>query len=204
MVVTPAAHKVVTEYRIIMGRICHSTITRHKNTSHIIYWGLQTMLTRSSAFFAMLLVFAVAPAFATEPAPDFSLPTFPDDSTVSLADLKGRVVLLDFWATWCPPCRKSFPWMDEMNLRYKDDGLSIVAVSVDKKRGLIEKFIKQMEPDFTIAHDPTGAVAKTYKLRGMPSSYLIDRSGQLVKVHMGFRSKDKAKLEANIKTLLDK
>jgi peroxiredoxin len=94
--------------------------------------------------------------------------------------------------------------MDEMHERYKDDGLTIIAVSVDKKRELIEEFIKKMEPAFTLAHDPTGDVAKAYKLRGMPSSYLIDRNGQLVKTHMGFRNKDKAKLEAIIKTLLEK
>lgn len=173
----------------------------------LLYKGLQQMLTRFSTLFAaclLSLTLFLPPAFATEPAPDFSLPTFPDDSTISLADLKGRVVYLDFWATWCPPCRKSFPWMEEMHQRYKDSGLSIVAVSVDKKRELIEKFIDKMKPDFTIAHDPTGGVAKSYKLRGMPSSYLIDRNGQLVKVHMGFRTKDTDKLEETIKNLLEK
>jgi peroxiredoxin len=94
--------------------------------------------------------------------------------------------------------------MDEMQQRYKDAGLSIIAVSVDKKRDLIEQFIQKMKPGFTIAHDPTGTVAKSYKLRGMPSSYLIDRNGQLVKVHMGFRSKDETRLEETIKTLLEK
>lgn len=165
------------------------------------------MLIRLSALSAVLLIFftvATAPAFASEPAADFTLPTFPDDSTISLANFKGRVVYLDFWATWCPPCRKSFPWMEEMHQRYKDAGLSIIAVSVDKKRDLIEQFIQKMKPTFTIAHDPTGEVAKSYKLRGMPSSYLIDRNGQLVKVHMGFRSKDEAKMEEIIKTLLEK
>jgi thiol-disulfide isomerase/thioredoxin len=166
------------------------------------------MLTRFSAVFttlfaALILTFTL-PGFAAEPAPDFSLPTFPADAKVNLADFKGRVVYLDFWATWCPPCRKSFPWMDEMHERYKDAGLSIIAVSVDKKRELIEEFINKMEPSFTIAHDPGGDIAKAYKLRGMPSSYLIDRNGLLVKVHMGFRNKDRGKLETTIKTLLEK
>jgi cytochrome c biogenesis protein CcmG/thiol:disulfide interchange protein DsbE len=166
------------------------------------------MLTRFPAVFttlfaALFLTFTL-PGFAAEPAPDFSLPTFPDDAKVNLADYKGRVVYLDFWATWCPPCRKSFPWMDEMNARYKDKGLTIIAVSVDKKRELIEKFIKKMGPSFTIASDPSGDIAKAYKLRGMPSSYLIDRNGQLVKTHMGFRTKDKAKLETAIQALLEK
>lgn len=162
------------------------------------------MLTRFSALFALLLIFVTPQVFASEPAPNFSLPTFPNDTTVNLADFKGRVVYLDFWATWCPPCRKSFPWMDEMQSRYKDAGLTIIAVSVDKKRELIEQFIKKMSPGFTVAHDPTGIVAKTYKLRGMPSSYLIDREGKLMHTHMGFRTKDEQKVEDMIKTLLKK
>lgn len=162
------------------------------------------MLTRLALLFTLLLSCLISPVFADEPAPDFTLPTFPGDAPLNLKDLKGRVVYLDFWATWCPPCRKSFPWMDEMNSRYKDAGLTIVAVSVDKKRELIEQFIQKMQPGFTIAHDPSGDIAKAYKLRGMPSSYLIDRNGNLVKTHMGFRNKDKATMEAAIKTLLAK
>lgn len=163
------------------------------------------MLRRSLLLSTLLLITCLAsPVFADEPAPDFTLPTFPGDTNINLQDFKGRVVYLDFWATWCPPCRKSFPWMDEMHSRYKDEGLTIIAVSVDKKRELIEKFIEKTEPTFTIAHDPSGKIAKAYKLRGMPSSYLIDRNGQLVKIHMGFRNKDKATMEAAIKTLLEK
>ena len=165
------------------------------------------MITRFPVLFALLsicLFLFISPTFAEEPAPDFTLPTFPDDAKISLQDFKGRVVYLDFWATWCPPCRKSFPWMDEMHARYNDAGLTIIAVSVDKKRELIEEFIKKMEPKFTIASDPGGDVARDYRLRGMPSSYLIDRNGQLVETHMGFRNKDKAKMEAAIQSLLEK
>ena len=163
------------------------------------------MLTRcSTAIIAALFLTFALPAFASEEAPAFSVPTFPNNEKISLADLKGQVVYLDFWATWCPPCRKSFPWMDEMHKRYKDQGLAIIAVSVDKKREPIEAFIEKTTPSFTIAHDPGGKVAKDYKLRGMPSSYIIDRSGQLVKVHMGFRGRDKEKLEKIIQSLLEK
>lgn len=162
------------------------------------------MSTRLPLFLILLLCGFMPPSFGAEPAPDFTLPTFPDDAGISLQELKGRVVYLDFWATWCPPCRKSFPWMDEMHARYKDEGLTIIAVSVDKKRELIEEFIEQRQPAFTVAHDPSGKVAKAYRLRGMPSSYLIDRNGLLVKTHLGFRDKDKATLEAAIQALLKK
>lgn len=161
------------------------------------------MFSRLPAFFATLLIFLTLPTLATEPAPDFTLPTFPDNIEINLKDFKGRVVYLDFWATWCPPCRKSFPWMDEIHERYKDEGLSIIAVTLDKKREQIEQFIKKTEPAFIVAHDPTGKVAKAYQLRAMPTTYLIDRNGQLVMTHMGFRSTDKEKLEATIQSLLE-
>jgi thiol-disulfide isomerase/thioredoxin len=158
----------------------------------------------------LLSTAVTAPAMSAEAAADFSLPVLANQSAakdssqqVRLGDLKGRVVYLDFWATWCPPCRKSFPWMDEMQAQYGDQGLTVVAVSVDKKPELIEKFIAQLEPHFIVAHDPSGSVAKTYKLRAMPTSYLIDREGRLVKTHMGFRSKDRDKLENEIKALLE-
>ncbi len=161
------------------------------------------MFPRSPAFFSALLIFLTLPTFAAEPAPDFPLSTFPDNTEINLKDFKGRVVYLDFWATWCPPCRKSFPWMDEMHERYKDEGLIIIAVTVDKKREQIEQFIKKTEPAFIIAHDPAGTVAKAYKIRAMPTSYLINKNGQLVMTHAGFRSIDKDKLETTIQSLLE-
>ena len=142
-------------------------------------------------------------ALAQKPAPDFTLPTIPDNSEITLSDLKGRVVYLDFWATWCPPCRKSFPWMDDMQTQYADDGLTIIAISIDRKRELAERFVQQMEPSFTIAHDPKGTVSRKYGVNAMPTSYLIDRQGNIVNTHIGFRNSDKDKLEQQIEDLLD-
>lgn len=153
---------------------------------------------------ALLFFCLSAPIFAAEKAHEFSLPAVTQTGEVNLADFKGRVVYLDFWASWCSPCRRSFPWMNEMQARYKQQGLSIVAVSVDPKRDVIDPFIKEMQPNFTVLHDSDGQIAKAYKLVGMPSSFLIDRDGNVVLTHMGFRSKDKDKLEAAIQTLLEK
>ncbi len=162
------------------------------------------MFFRLPLFFAALCISFSLPSSATEPAPDFTLTTFPSNAEISLKNFRGRVVYLDFWATWCPPCRQSFPWMDEMHERYKDEGLSIIAVSVDKKRELVERFTQQTKPAFIIAHDPTGTVAQRYKLRAMPTTYLIDKNGQLVMTHKGFRTEDQDKLEAAIQSLLEK
>lgn len=152
----------------------------------------------------LLLTTLSATAWAAETAPAFSLPGVNTPGEVKLSDFKGRVVYLDFWATWCPPCLKSFPWMDGLQQRYKEQGLSVVAIGVDRKRELIEEFLKKMEPGFIVAQDDKGEVAKAYKLRGMPTSYLIDRNGNIVLTHMGFRTKDQDKLEAEIKSLLEK
>ena len=117
------------------------------------------------------------PLLAAELAPDFTLPT--SSGEVSLASLKGKVVYLDFWASWCTPCRKSFPWMDELQKRHKDEGLVVLAVNLDKKAEYIDKFLGSMKPSFIIAFDPEGKVADKYELKGMPTSYVIDRKGQL-------------------------
>lgn len=154
--------------------------------------------------FALLLSTLTATAFAGEAAPEFSLPGVNKQGDVKLSDYKGRVVYLDFWATWCPPCVKSFPWMNTLQERFGDKGFSVVAIGVDRKRELINEFLKKMEPEFTVTQDDKGEVAKAYGLRGMPTSFLIDRDGNIVLTHMGFRTKDTDKLEAEIQSLLEK
>lgn len=159
---------------------------------------------RNSTFVVLvmlLLALAGNNVFASEPAPNLTLKTL-DNASIQLSDMKGDVIYLDFWATWCPPCRKSFPWMEEMQQRYKDLGFKVVAVSLDNKRGVIDQFLQNMSTSFTIAHDPSGESATAFKVKGMPSSYLIDRHGNIHLTHMGFNSKDKSKLEAEIKNLI--
>lgn len=135
-------------------------------------------------------------------APDFSLPMINKETKVNLKDLRGRVVYVDFWATWCPPCRKSFPWMEKMHTRYHEGGLTIVAISVDAKHSLAEKFVQEHNPSFISAHDPEKRIARLYKLSAMPSSYLIDRKGNIISTHLGFRASKGNKIEAEIKAAL--
>ena len=135
-----------------------------------------------------------------EPAPQFTLPT--DTGRIMLSDLQGKVVYLDFWASWCVPCKKSFPWFNEMQERYKKQGLVIVAVNMDQERADVEKFLAKYPADFVIAYDPHGEVATRYNVVGMPSSYLISRTGDLSLTHLGFREKDKDSLQTAIEELL--
>jgi cytochrome c biogenesis protein CcmG, thiol:disulfide interchange protein DsbE len=142
----------------------------------------------------------VNPIFAAEPAPAFTLPG--RDQPVSLAALRGKVVYVDFWASWCIPCRKSFPWMNSLQKRYANQGLVIVAVNLDKSRDLSDRFLTEVPAELTIAYDPEGTVASAYKVKGMPSSYLIDRAGRIHSSHVGFREETTGDMEATIKELL--
>ena len=165
------------------------------------------MRLASSLFFVLALSLGLGLGLshqvnaAVTQAPGLELDT--RNGAVSLKDFRGRVVYLDFWASWCKPCVKSFPWMQTMNATYQSQGLEIVAVNLDKNRDLAEAFLKKIKVDFTIAFDQKGETAKTYELRGMPTSYLIGRDGKIYATHIGFREKDKPKLEQAFQQLLN-
>ena len=156
-------------------------------------------LITSIASLMMLVSVSLNVSAATE-APNIKLPGL--NGEVNLEKLRGKVVYLDFWASWCKPCAKSFPWMEEMNNAYRTQGLEIVAVNLDKDRKVADAFLKKLEVNFKIAYDAGGDTASQYKLRGMPSSFLIGRDGKLYATHIGFRDKDKPKIEQAIKQLL--
>lgn len=119
------------------------------------------------------------------------------DTEFSLESYKGKVVYVDFWASWCTPCRASFPFMQAMAETH-GDALEIVAINVDKDRSDAAHFLEQFEINFDIVYDPKGMLAKSFDVKGMPTSYLYDRKGQLVGSHIGFKKKDISKLEAAI------
>lgn len=148
-----------------------------------------------------VFLFFTQNSFATlDQAPEIKLPGI--DGLVHLEKLKGKVVYLDFWASWCVPCRKSFPWMHDIKQSYGDQGFEVIAVNLDKERKLADEFLAGMDVNFKVAFDESGESASRYKLRGMPSSYLIGRDGSVHASHIGFRDKDKRQLESAIKILL--
>jgi len=110
-----------------------------------------------------------------------------------LAHYRGKVVYLDFWASWCTPCRASFPFMAEMAATHDDD-LAIVAINVDEHRADAQGFLADYETPFDIVFDPAGKLAGEHQVPGMPTSFLFDRDGQLIGSHVGFRKKDMDKL----------
>jgi thiol-disulfide isomerase/thioredoxin len=115
----------------------------------------------------------------------------------------GRVVIVDFWASWCKPCRQSIPWLNAMRERYGANGLTIIGVNVDAERADADRFLRDVPIDFEIVFDPKGDLAKQFKVQGMPSSYLFDRAGKLVDTHLGFRDAKKDENEAALRNLLD-
>ncbi len=160
-------------------------------------------MNRSISFILFVFVFFSQNSFAAPAqAPEINLPGI--EGNVQLEKLKGKVVYLDFWASWCVPCKKSFPWLHEIKQSYADQGFEVVAVNLDKERKLADEFLQVMDVNFKVAFDESGESASRYKLKGMPSSYLIGRDGKLYASHIGFREKDKAKLEQAIKKLLAK
>lgn len=133
---------------------------------------------------------------AGDPAPALDLqgPAGP----ASLAALRGQVVLLDFWASWCAPCRLSFPWMDELLARHAASGLAVLAVNLDRQRPAAEQFLREVPTRARIAFDPAGESPRRFGVRAMPSSFVIGRDGRVRLQHEGFRDADRVPLEATL------
>ncbi len=168
----------------------------------------RTLLRRSAGGVAALvlapaLTGLTGPAHAASlgsPAPALSLPGL-DGATLDLATtpaLKGKVLLVDFWASWCGPCRQSFPWMNLMQQRHGPRGLQIVAVNVDRERADADAFLRQFPSAFRIAFDASGDTPRRWGARAMPTSVLVGADGRVLMQHEGFRPADQSKLEAAI------
>ncbi|WJG09266.1 TlpA disulfide reductase family protein [Aliiglaciecola sp. LCG003] len=130
------------------------------------------------------------------PAPEFSV------GDKQLSDLKGQVIYLDFWASWCKPCRKSFPWMNRMTEKYGTEGLKVIAVNLDSDATLANQFLAKIPAQFQIVYNPDGSIAKQYQLPGMPSSYIIDKSGEIRVAHKGFHLDKTQQYESELVSLL--
>ncbi len=144
-------------------------------------------------FFGMGNVFSA-------PAPDFKLEG--QQKQINLSDYRGQIVYLDFWASWCQPCRKSFTWMNKMQSLYGEEGFKVIAINLDESRKKADRFLQQIPANFDVAFDPRGDTAESYKVKAMPSSYIIDKHGNVIHANLGFRSKDEDKLEAKIRKII--
>lgn len=151
--------------------------------------------------FVLLIASPVLALEVGQAAPDFNSTTF-SGQTINLASQQGKVVYLDFWASWCAPCRKTLPWMSELQQKYAGQGLAVLAVNEDSKPLLAEAMIKEQQAGFTTVADTGGRIASAYALPAMPSSFLIDRQGRVHAVFRGFREGDELEIESQINKLL--
>lgn len=161
-----------------------------------------TVLKRTLAI--ILFAFLIQPAHAAAPikAPDFVVGTSKTGQKITLSSYKGKVVYLDFWASWCIPCKDSFPWMNEMQDKYGKNGLVVLAINLDENREAAKTFLDKIPGNFTIAYNPDGSIASKYQVEVMPTSFLIDKKGNLVYKKLGFKHKEKSKMEAALKKVL--
>ena len=121
---------------------------------------------------------------------------------LDLESHRGKVVYLDFWASWCKPCRESFPWMNDLLAKYPSDRFTVITINLDAEPREMQRFLEKVPARFDVYHDASGAIAEKFQLEGMPTSYLIDSNGEIVSKHIGFYSSKKQDYEREIEELL--
>jgi thiol-disulfide isomerase/thioredoxin len=164
------------------------------------------MKTATALFVAALCFAAASPAPAVElgaSAPGFTASTF-DDKPVSLADYRGKVVFVDFWASWCSPCRQSLPMYDKLAGEFPGSDFAVIAVNVDEEAADGRKFLSEHPVKYITVQNPQGDIPKAFGLSGMPSSYLIDRDGKVRQRYVGFEPTDISALKNEITKLIGK
>lgn len=137
-------------------------------------------------------------------APQFTLPTLQTEQATTLQQFAGKVVYLDFWASWCAPCRTSFPLLNKLHEKLKAQGFMVLAVNLDEDKANAEKFLKEIPVSFSVLRDADGSWSDKYGVESMPTSYIIDKQGVVQNIHRGFASDDIKELEAKITALLAK
>lgn len=142
------------------------------------------------------LCFTLAPrglhaAGEGEPAPGFALPDLRRPAqSITLADYRGRLVYLDFWASWCGPCRRSFPVLEQLYGEFADRGFTVLAINLDEDTADAHDFLQRYPVSYPLLLDPQGRTPALYDIKGMPTAFLVDRSGVIRHVHEGFRKSD--------------
>lgn len=135
------------------------------------------------------------------PAPDFTLASA-SGKNIKLSELRGEVVMVNFWASWCGPCREELPLLDALYQQYRDYGFTLLGVNVDENRAAADKLLEQIPVSFPVLYDPDSAVSELYQVDAMPSTILIDRDGNLRYLHRGYKPGYEDQYDAEVKALV--
>ena len=170
--------------------------------------GARKLLESGSCFLHLALLTAilgsrVAVAQGAAATPELSLPTLAGEGPVSLAQYRGKIVYVDFWASWCGPCRKSLPLYEAMYRELDPDHFAILAISLDEDPKDASDFLEIHPVSYTVLSDPEGVTAEAWGLKAMPTSFLLDGSGELVEAYPGFETSHMEVIRNDIETLLD-
>lgn len=160
---------------------------------------------RPALFYFLLVAIPLQTLAASEikrEAPNCILNTFGTAEQVTIEQWQGKVIYVDFWASWCPPCVKSFPFLNNLHRRFGDQGLQILGINLDEKLSDAQKFLAKFPTRFDIVTDPDQQCARSFDVQAMPSSFLVDRNGMIRYVHLGFRSGDVEELRAQVQKIL--
>ena len=156
-----------------------------------------------SPFFGLVLfsspVLAITPG---EPVPTCFSTNFHNDQALDISSYKGKVIYVDFWASWCPPCKLSFPSLNKLHNELKQQGFEVVAINLDEEKSDAEEFLKHNPVNFSIAYDGEGECPSAYNVMAMPSSFIIDKQGIVREVHLGFDEDNLTNIRTSILALL--
>jgi peroxiredoxin len=162
----------------------------------------------SPVIFSLILAFTCLTLSTTasaikikQVAPDFTLASN-KGANIRLKDLRGKVVMINFWATWCAPCRKELPLLNNLYNKYKSKGFVLLGVNIDDKSDLAKKMISELKIDFPVLFDSKQSTSETYDLQAMPSTFILDKNGVIRFSHYGYKSGYEVKYERDVKSLL--
>jgi len=128
--------------------------------------------------------------------------SIPSCNRLDLSEYKNKVLLIDFWATWCPPCKQSMPFLNALRNELADKGFEIIAINVDEETEVAQNFLNNYPVDYPVVFDPKGECPLAYDVKAMPSSYFVDKKGKIRYVHFGFRHQDESEIRARVLELL--
>ncbi|MES9830621.1 MAG: TlpA disulfide reductase family protein [Candidatus Thiodiazotropha sp. DIVDIV] len=162
---------------------------------------LQTL--RSTVLSCLLIAFCGSLMAASEatPAPDFTLKSRTGEN-IKLSELRGNVVMVNFWASWCGPCRQEMPILQQLYDRYQDMGFVLLGVNVDEESALADKMLKDIPVNFPVLYDNENSVSKQYQVKAMPSTFMVDRDGKIRFLHKGYKPGYEDDYQQQIRTLL--